>query len=494
MENINNWNTIQWKEVEKKVFRLQLRIFKASANQELEKMYKLQKLLISSNSAKYLSIRKVTQEKVRKKTPEIDKILVSNLSERFKLASQLSLDRKSSPFKRIYRRYPNGRPRLLKRSTIKDQAKQMLAYLALCPQWEAQFEAGNYGFRPGRSVKDAIETIFVSIKKTPKWILNIRISKCFNQINHQHIIEKCNTFPEMQQQIKIWLNAGILESGKYTLIKNPQRGIISSLLFNIALDGLESSLNACLNRLDAHHLNKRHILTYVRYSDYFVLIYPNKGILKNLKKVVQQFLEPIGFEMHPIDTQIVHSLNVRNHSYLVFTFLGFDIIQKQAKKKQRKIIIKKYSVQSFITLITPSKEEVQKHKLKIREVIRKYRGASQEQLIQKLNFVIQGWANSKRSQVASKIFQNLDAYLCYHLWKWARKRHPKMSKSKLKKKYWHRFKNKNWVFGFKNNKSIVIKIKLHSKILIKRYLKVKNQYSPFDGNLSYWVNQTKQSY
>ena len=157
MENINSWKDIRWTNVEEKVFRLQLRIYKAAANKEFEKVYKLQKLLISSSYAKYLSVRRVTQDNNGKKTPGIDKVLITSPSERFKLANRLKLNGKSSPILRTYIPAGPGKQRPLGIPTIEDRAKQMLAYLALCPQWEAKFEAESYGFRPGRSVLDAVE-------------------------------------------------------------------------------------------------------------------------------------------------------------------------------------------------------------------------------------------------------------------------------------------------------------------------------------------------
>ena len=102
MENINSWKDIQWSTVEQKVFRLQLRIYKAAANQELEKVYKLQKLLTSSKYAKYLAVRRVTQDNIGKKTPGVDKKLITSSSEKFKLATQLQLDGNSSPILRTY--------------------------------------------------------------------------------------------------------------------------------------------------------------------------------------------------------------------------------------------------------------------------------------------------------------------------------------------------------------------------------------------------------
>lgn len=497
MENINSWQDIQWRDIEKRVFRLQLRIFKAAVNQESEKMYKLQNLLISSKAAKYLSVRRVTQDNAGKRTPGVDKILISTPSEKFALANQLTLDGKSAPIRRIYLQYPDGKRRPLGIPTIEDRAKQMLAYLALCPEWEARFEAGSYGFRPGRSVLDAIEAVFLGISKKPKWVLDADISKCFDEINHKYLIEKCNTFPKMRKQIRAWLKAGILDGKEFTFpeMGTLQGGIISPLLANIALHGLRDELDTYINSLGGHRRDNRQSLTYARYADDFILMHPDKEILEDLVNVVQQFLEPIGLELHPIKTRMVHTLKATDTSAPGFTFLGFDIIQKGKRNKQREVKAFKNvkSNQSFITLITPSKEGVKRHKAKIREIIRRYRGGSQERLIQVLNPIIRGWANSKRSQIASKTFQALDAYLWLHLWKWARKRHPKMSKVKLKDKYWHRIGNQNWVFGVEKENEIVMKLQLHSKIPIKRDAKVKGTASPFDGNSIYWAKRTGKS-
>jgi len=495
MENINSWKDIQWSTIETNVFRLQLRIYRAANEQEFEKMYKLQNLLISSKSAKFLAVRKVTQDNAGKKTPGVDKILIKTPAERFALANKLTLDGKSSPIKRIYIPKLDGGQRPLGISTIEDRAKQMLAYLALCPQWEANFEAGSYGFRPGRSVLDAMEAVYLAINRKPKWVLDADISKCFDRINHEYLITKCNTFPDMRQQIRAWLNAGILDADEYIFpeVGTPQGGVISPLLANIALHGLRYELDAYINTLPGPKRENRNTCAYIRYADDLILMYPNRETLEALKDITKKFLEPIGLELHPIKTRLVHTRDWRNDTPPGFTFLGFDVVQKRKWNRMREVFTKRSSKQDFITLITPSLEGIKRHKLKLRDTIRQYRGIDQEKLIYKLNPIIRGWALSKRTQVSTKIFQDIDAYVFLHLWKWARKRHPKMSKIKLKQKYWHIVDKRNWVFGIKRDGEVKIQLQTHTKIPILRHAKVDRTASPFDGNFIYWATRTGKS-
>lgn len=495
MENINSWNDVNWTLVQKTVFRLQLRIYKSSKNNEIEKMHKLQRLLLRSSYAKFLATRKITQDNVGKRTPGVDKRIIKSPKDKYNLATNVKVDGKCSPISKKYIPKPDGRNRPLGIPTIEDRVKQELVYLAMLPQWEAQFEATSYGFRPGRSVVDAIENVWVGIVKKPKWVLDADISKCFDSINHKYLIEKCNTFTSIKRQIKSWLKAGILDGEEYTLpeMGPPQGGVISPLLSNIALHGLRERLDTYINSLGGHRPNNRQSLTYVRYADDFVLMHPDKETLIQLKSETEEFLKPIGLELHPEKTRIVHTLESTPSTSAGFTFLGFDVIQKPVRIKQRATQRRKESKQTFFTLIRPSKEGIKTHKKKLRDIIRRYKGTTQERLIQELNPVIRGWALAKRTVISSDIFQSLDKYMYIHLWKWARKRHTKMSKFKLKDMYWHTIQSNNWVFGSKSNNEIKLRLQQHSKISIKRHAKVKGNASPFDGNLIYWAQKTGKS-
>ncbi|MHC5823725.1 MAG: reverse transcriptase domain-containing protein, partial [Nostoc sp.] len=138
--------------------------------------------------------------------------------------------------------------------TMKDRALQALVKLALEPEWEARFEPNSYGFRPGRSCHDAIEAIFNAIRYKSKYVLDADIAKCFDRIDHEALLRKLNTFPTIRRQIRAWLKAGVMDEGQLfsTSVSEagartratgtPQGGVISPLLANIALHGLENRL------------------------------------------------------------------------------------------------------------------------------------------------------------------------------------------------------------------------------------------------------------
>ena len=292
MVNINSWNAIRWSSMEKNVLCLQLKIYKAAANLELEKLYKFQKLLISSKAAKYLSVRKVTEKNSGKIPLKVYSIIIKTPSIKFALAEQLILNEKYLDFKKISTEYLDKKQNPLKIFTIEDQAKQMLTYLALSAQWEAFFEASNYGFRSNKSVDNVLESIFVNMSKKSKWVLNIKISKYLDQINYQYLLDKCKTIPEIQEQIRSWLKIGILNKNDNTFPKLDilQSKIITPLLINILLNGIRKQLNIYLNSLKNYQVNNKQDFTYIDYANDFVFMHSNKKVIEDWIPIIQNFL------------------------------------------------------------------------------------------------------------------------------------------------------------------------------------------------------------
>lgn len=239
------WDDIDWRKVDKYVYKLQKRIYAASRRGENKTVRKLQKTLIKSWSNKALSVRRVTTENRGKKTAGVDGIKNLSPEARMKLIGQLKLTGKSKPTRRVWIPKPGkDEKRPLGIPTMYDRALQGIVKAALEPEWEALFEANSFGFRPGRSCQDAIWTIKNAIKFKAKYVLDADIAKCFDRIKHKTLLEKLNIRGKVRQQIKSWLKSGVIDQGSFTAITEgtPQGGVISPLLANIALHGIEEKL------------------------------------------------------------------------------------------------------------------------------------------------------------------------------------------------------------------------------------------------------------
>ena len=226
------WKDINWKKVEKYVFKLQKLIYRASNRGEIRKMRKYQKLLTKSYYARLLAVRRVTQDNQGEKTAGIDGIKSLPPMQRFNLVEMLrSRHLKASPTRRVWIPKPGREEkRPLGIPTMYDRALQALVKLGIEPEWEALFEPNSYGFRPGRSAYDAIEAIYKSINKKPKYVLDADISKCFDRINHDALLRKIGRTP-YRRLIKQWLKAGVFDNKQFsnTVEGTPQGGVISPL-------------------------------------------------------------------------------------------------------------------------------------------------------------------------------------------------------------------------------------------------------------------------
>jgi RNA-directed DNA polymerase len=474
---MDGWNTLPWKKVERVVFKLQKRIYRAEQGGEVRRVRMLQRLLRRSRSAKLLAVRRVTQDNQGKKTAGVDGVKSLTPEQRLILVANLKLDHKAKPARRVWIPKPGSdEQRPLGIPTIRDRALQTLVKMALEPQWEAQFEPNSYGFRPGRSSWDAIGAIYVNINLKPKWVLDADIAKCFDHINHEALLRKTDSSPATTRQIKAWLKSGVMDKGELfpTEAGTPQGGTLSPLLANIALHGLE-------NRIGETFPRKRSSPRLIRYADDLVVLHEDRQVIEQCQVILSEELKGMGLELKPSKTRITHTLS--NHDAIAgFDFLGFTIRQFPVSKKQSGINPGNKLPLGFKTIITPSKESVKKHSQQIGEVIDRHQMAGQAQLILALDPVIKGWTHYFSTVCSKETFQKLDGQLLNQLRAWILFRHSTKSRTWANAKYWKREEGK-LSFSPKNSR---LRLHFHNETCIKRHAKIQGNRSPYDGDWLYW--------
>lgn len=431
MSNSIAWKNIRWSLVQKRINKLQQRIFKSSKENNNEKVKFLQKILIDSLDAKLLAVRRVTTENRGRKTAGIDNKLYNTDEKKINLVKKIKIDGKTNPIKRVYIPKPGKtEKRPLGIPIIEDRAKQYLLLLALEPEWEAKFEPNSYGFRPGRSCHDAVSAIFGHLKlgnnnfNFNKYILDADLKGCFDNISHQYIIEKLNTTQQIQSQIKAWLEAGIIEENNTKIssenqIGTPQGGIISPFLANVALHGMEEFLKnwiATIPEYGTSKQNRKKQLGIIRYADDFVIIHKDKNIIKEAIITLSKWLkETSNLELNKEKTSITCSTEG-------FSFLGFKFINI---KRYNRIRIKIY----------PDKSSVMNVIKKIGDILRSNRAISSYDLILMLKPIITGWCNYYSICECSHTFKKLDNLLYQMLRAWVFRRDKLNNRTKVKEKY-----------------------------------------------------------
>ena len=490
-----DWKSINWKKIQLRVWRLQIKIYDCSKKKQNRlEVIKLQKTLINLLEAKLLAVRKVTQDNRGKKTAGVDGISFLAPTKRLSLACTIKIDGRCDPIKRCLISKPGNLEELrpLGIPTIRDRAKQALALLALEPEWEAKFEKNSYGFRPGRRTHDAIEAIHSSINKSPKYVLDGDIQKCFDQINHDAILDKLNTFPIMRRQIRAWLKAKILMQDKTIFPEKgtPQGGVLSPLLANIALNGIENMLSDWVSEIPAlspggHRISKpnlRRRLLFARYADDFVVLHPQKEIVESAKTLIEKFLKTMGLELHPDKTRITHTYISVDNRKPGFKFLGFWIRNYQVGKTKRGKRGMEYK-----TFIRPHPQNISEVLQKTKAVLRQNRNIVS--VVERLNPIIRGWANYFSTVASKRVFTTMDKTLMVQLMKWGKRKHPTRSKAWIRNRYLIRdvkdgkFRLR---FGYIGKKQEVIGIHYFAETPIVRYMKIIGDKSIYDNDLVYW--------
>ena len=456
--HVESWHDINWSKAIKLVRRLQTRIVKATQEGRWNKVKALQRLLTHSFYAKILAVKRVTENR-GKKTPGVDGQCWSTPKEKLRAVGDLKDGGyQPRPLKRVYIPKKNGQQRILGIPTMHDRAMQALHLLGLDPISETLADANSYGFRRKRCAHDAIEqcfNLFAHKCNTPLWILEADIKSCFDTISHNWLE---STIPMDKGILRKWLKAGYVEAGAIHPTENgtPQGGIISPVLANMALDGLEGAIKSTFRPYIRGGKRTNPKVHFVRYADDFIITGTSQCLLEEeVKPLLEVLLARRGLQLSTEKTRITH---IRDG----FDFLGFNV-----RKYGEKLLIK------------PAKQAIKDLQRKISDTFSLRKAVSAHQLIGALNPIIQGWGMYYRHVVSKQIFNRLDNWLWHKTFRWSRRRHGDKSTRWVLDKYFCRTDGRQFCFFGENFDGKQKFLRHLSEISIRRHIKIRSSANPY---------------
>lgn len=509
----NRWNKIDSQAAEKTVFRLQKRIFVASKANDNVKVHKLQRRLLKSPHAKYIAVRQVTQINDGRKTAGPDGLKNPNDKEKMELLYALSISNQPSPART--HRYPKpGKTghRELTIFNLIDRCQQALIALALSPQWEPRFDRRIYALRKGRRQHDAIAYIKLCLKQ-PKWVLSADITKFFDNVDTNKLLNTLDATTSIKLAIKQLINIIRKDSCEATTREYgiPQGGALSPLLANIVTNDLFKQIEK--NHYTHHKGSKQPCV--VIYADDIIVMSEDQTTLSTAQQCVESYLSDWRLSLNPDKTGVTHTQKTKASQEAGFNFLGFHIQHHSSDRLkpggQRGIFLRvSPAMKSTKRLREECKTIIDECKLiRKRKTQRKHRELRKGKdditvMIEKLNSKLRGFATYYKFCNAKTTFSSLDNYLFERLFKWSTQRfnrknrdwiyqntfsgleHDKHGKPLLKKDGTPR--QRKWIFKspfIKNTEEHTTLSKLGDQP-IHRYHLVQGSKSWYDGDWLYW--------
>ena len=450
------WKNLPWKKFRRELFRLQVRLFKAVKAGDLRKARSLQKLILKSQAARFLAIRQVTQLNTGRKTAGTDGLKSLSCEVFFQLEENLKknyLNWEHSGLREIPIPKKDGKIRILKVPTIADRAWQCLAKYALEPAHEVEFHARSYGFRTGRSAHDAQKAVFLNLRSTSngmeKRVIELDIEKCFDRISHTTIMNELIAPLGLKTGIFRCLKAGV--NPEFPEQGTPQGGVVSPLLANIALNGIESVHKCHKNskrKLTSNTCQNETFEPSIRYADDMIIFLRPQDDAEEILERINQFLAARGMNVSQKKTKITAATDG-------FDFLGWHFkVQGNGKLK-----------------CVPSEDNYRAFRKKVKGIVNCPNIGSKAKA-QKLAPIVRGWREYHKycdmsSARDSLWFIESRAFVVFN----KEKRNDRHSSLELKEKAFPKVSYKE--NGFAN---------------------VQGNKSPYDGDLVYWSERNSKLY
>jgi RNA-directed DNA polymerase len=454
---LSAWHGIDWAGCYRRVRSLQRRIVQAVQRGAWRKVKRLSYLLVHSVAARALAVKRVTENR-GKKTPGVDGERWETPEQKATAVTRIGQWREyqPQPLKRVYIPKPNGKQRPLSIPTMEDRARQALYLQTLQPIAETQADHNSYGFRPQRRCADAIDQCFKALrqKTSATWILEGDIEGFFDHIAFSWIEDH---IPMNKRLLAKWLRSGFLDHGTLypTTAGVPQGGIISPVISNLVLDGLEHVV------CGPSRFRRRHHLHYVRWADDFIVTATSRQALEEvILPRIEAFLAERGVRLSTEKTVITPLAQ------------GFDFLGQTVRKHERP------NRKAAKLRITPSKASLQALMDKVRTLCKQARGAMPEQLIDTLTPVLRGWANYHRHSICGQTFAKLDTFVWQRVYRWAKRRHSDKTGRWITDRYFPHRQGETWRFTDPATGQQLLRVQ--EAVKPQRYLKVKGEANPFD--------------
>jgi RNA-directed DNA polymerase len=371
---------------------------------------------------------------------------------------------KSKAVKRVRIPKPGStKPRSLGIPTLLDRVIQKMFQLVIDPAVDVFGDPNSYGFRKHRSCHNAIGALASRLAKASEnfTIIDLDIKKFFDTIDHNWIKAHFPMPTGFENVLESWLSCGVLKGSNFYLNEYgvPQGGIISPLIANFTLDGLETAafkgVKKSVTITDSDNNKKVLDLKFglVRYADDFVIVLNHPRNIKLIKKNIEKFLNIRGLQINENKSKDIYFSIIKQkkkESSPKFEFLGFTFMY-QSNVRLSRIISRKDMTNSKKVIISPSRQNIIAFKRKLKILVGKNSNLTAIELVQKLNPVLRGWARYFSVSICAKILSEIDNYVYRRLWRWCTRKHPKVSKFHLADKYF-RINSENGVMSPNNRK------------------------------------------